>query len=116
MRRWFAEPCQFRVTILEVGPGGDPEHRCRAGHEPGDVYEFSYCTPGGLCGEIFYRLFPILHTFRTEADMRWNFGWQEADRHLMWCPAREVRFELRRLSGDSLALTVPAEAAERVGN
>lgn len=114
MRKWYAEPYRFRVTILEAGAGGGPEHHCRAGHEPGDVCEFSYCTPADLCGDIFHRIYPILHTLRTEADMRWNFGWKEADRHVMWCPARQVRFELRRLTGEGLVLSAPAAEAEKV--
>ena len=113
MRKWYPESCRFRITILEVGSEAEHPAACRAGHEPGDVYEFDYCTPLGLCGDLFHRLVPILHTFRTEADMRWNFGWEEANRKVLWCPSRVVRLELRRLGGQELSVAKEAREAER---
>jgi uncharacterized repeat protein (TIGR04076 family) len=112
MRKWYPEPCRFRITILEVGSETEPPRACRAGHEPGDTYEFDYCTPAEVCGDLFHHLFPTLHTFRTEADMRWNFGWEEGDRKVLWCPGRVVRLELRRLSGHELSAARQAREAE----
>ncbi len=109
MRKWYAEPYRFRLTVLEVGKDGDPR-QCRAGHEPGDVMEFDYCTPAGLCGEIFFALVPVLHTFRTDVDMRRNFGWKEPDRKVMWCPARVVKFELRRFAAEAERVLGVADA------
>jgi uncharacterized repeat protein (TIGR04076 family) len=51
----FHEPVNFTVTVQEA------KGECRAGHRPGDKWEFSWCTPVGMCGSAYHAMYPVLH-------------------------------------------------------
>jgi uncharacterized repeat protein (TIGR04076 family) len=55
-RLLFHEPVTFVVTVQEA-KGTD----CRAGHKVGDCWEFSWCTPEGMCGAAYHAMYPVLH-------------------------------------------------------
>ena len=51
----FHEPVRFLVTVHQA------KGECRAGHKPGDRWEFDWCTPAGLCGSAYHTMYPVLH-------------------------------------------------------
>ena len=51
----FHEPVSFTVTVQ------DAKGECRAGHRPGDQWEFSRCTPAEMCGSAYHVMYPVLH-------------------------------------------------------
>jgi uncharacterized repeat protein (TIGR04076 family) len=92
MKDWYEENVSFKVRVLEVQPDGKAE-RCRAGHEPGDTYEFQYRTPEGLCGEAFHKLWPVLHSLQVKGDFR-KYGSDQPNAVRVWCPSCVVGFEV----------------------
>lgn len=51
----FHEPIFFTVTVIAA------KGNCRADHQVGDRWEFSWCTPVGLCGSAYHSMYPVLH-------------------------------------------------------
>jgi uncharacterized repeat protein (TIGR04076 family) len=51
----YEEPLRFVVTV-RASKGG-----CDLGHEIGDRWEFSRCTPEGICASAFHTMYPVLH-------------------------------------------------------
>jgi len=88
MRKWFHEEEEFEITVLEADT-----NNCRMGHEVADRFHFEFGTPKDLCGDVYFRIYPILHTLRGGGDMR-NFGKREKHRTEVWCPAHVVKFEI----------------------
>ena len=43
--KWF-EPVSFKATVIKEG-------NCRASHREGELFEFDWRTPLGICSESF---------------------------------------------------------------
>jgi uncharacterized repeat protein (TIGR04076 family) len=86
------EVSTFEVKVMGIQPN-DKRGQCPFGHKVGDRYEFGLGTPGGLCGEAFCRMFPILHGLRMGGDLR-TLDADAPDRVMHWCPTRIVQFEI----------------------
>ena len=112
------EVSTFEVKVMGIKPN-DERDQCPFGHKVGDRYEFGLGTPGGLCGEAFCRMFPILHGLRMGGDLR-TLDADAPDRVMHWCPTRIVQFEIiadrqaGSATGESVAQPVePVEPVEQ---
>ena len=70
---------------------------CNAGHKVGDKFEISCRNAAGLCGWLYYNIFPNLAILQTGGDP-WGDGEQVEKGILMRCPDidNEVTIELKR--------------------
>jgi uncharacterized repeat protein (TIGR04076 family) len=73
----FHEPVYFVVTVR--GAKGE----CRSGHRVGDRWEFSWCTPEGLCGSAYHAMYPVLHGLMLTSG---RYEGPAADETLVACP------------------------------
>jgi uncharacterized repeat protein (TIGR04076 family) len=80
------EPVKFKVEIVKDG-------NCRANHKKGQVFEFDWCTPEGMCGESFVGMYPVLHSLRVFGDMR-ELGSPQRNIRVYNCPGRVIQFEI----------------------
>ncbi|NHJ14204.1 MAG: hypothetical protein EAX95_11040 [Candidatus Thorarchaeota archaeon] len=83
---FWHEPVAFRASVLKEG-------NCRANHKEGQVFEFDWCTPKGMCGESFVGMYPVLHSLRVFGDMR-ELGSPHRHIRVYNCPARVIQFEI----------------------
>jgi uncharacterized repeat protein (TIGR04076 family) len=86
----FHEPVYFVVTVHAVK--GD----CRAGHKPGDRWEFDWCTPAGMCGSAYHAMYPVLHGLMMSGG---RYEGPAAEETLVSCPDEgwiTFRIERRR--------------------
>jgi uncharacterized repeat protein (TIGR04076 family) len=69
---------------------------CNAGHKVGDKFEISCRNAAGLCGWLYYNIFPNLAILQTGGDP-WGDGIQVEKGILMRCPDidNEVTIELK---------------------
>jgi uncharacterized repeat protein (TIGR04076 family) len=58
----FHETVSFVVTVQ------DAKDECHAGHKPGDRWEFSWCTPAGMCSSAYHAMYPVLHGLMLTSD------------------------------------------------
>jgi uncharacterized repeat protein (TIGR04076 family) len=72
MKKNFSEEDEFTISVLKA----DTE-KCRMGLEVGDTFTFEFGTPADLCGDVYFHIYPILHTLRGGGDMK-NFGKEES--------------------------------------
>ncbi len=86
---FWEEPVQFKLTILNDG-------NCRAGHQSGDTFVFSWNTPEGICSESFIGMYPILQSLRVMGDMR-ELGSPERNTRIYNCPSRVIQFQINAL-------------------
>jgi len=63
---------------------------CNAGHKVGDKFEISCRNAAGLCGWLYYNIFPNLAILQTGGDP-WGDGIQVEKGILMRCPDIETR-------------------------
>ncbi|NLG24525.1 MAG: TIGR04076 family protein [Clostridiales bacterium] len=70
MKKWLMEDWNFTVTVLAVGPDGDPVGRCRMGFEPGDRFTCRYDCPAGFCPKSMFKLHALCDAMRAGGDMR----------------------------------------------
>ena len=70
--------------------------QCNAGHKVGDKFEISCRNAAGLCGWLYYNIFPNLAILQTGGDP-WGDGIQVEKGILMRCPDidNEVTIELK---------------------
>lgn len=73
----FHEPVYFVVTVQAA------KGECRSGHKVGDRWEFSWCTPGGLCGSAYNAMYPVLHGLMLTSG---RYEGPAADETLVTCP------------------------------
>ena len=85
---WF-ESVGYEVEVIEAAP-------CRAFHEKGQKYQIKdYTTPEGLCLETLHAMYPLLFAGRIEGDFT-KFGSENKDERIFNCPARVVKFKVKR--------------------
>ncbi len=82
----WKEPVSFKVTVVQEG-------NCRAGHKEGEVFEFSWRSPEGICSESFVGMYPVLHALRLRGDMR-ELGSPTRNVRVYTCPSRVIRFKI----------------------
>jgi uncharacterized repeat protein (TIGR04076 family) len=70
---------------------------CNAGHKVGDKFEISCRNAAGLCGWLYYNIFPNLAILQTGGDP-WGDSVQVEKGILMRCPdiENEGTIELKR--------------------
>ncbi len=73
----FHEPVRF-IVIVHAARG-----ECRAGHTPGDRWEFDWCTPPGLCGSAYHTMYPVLHGLMLSGG---SYQGPAAQETLVSCP------------------------------
>ena len=73
----FHEPVSFIVTVQ------DAKGECRASHKPGDQWEFSWCTPAGMCGSAYHAMYPDLHGLMLTSG---RYDGPAAQETLISCP------------------------------
>lgn len=84
----FHEPVRFIVTVQ------DARGECRAGHKVGDRWEFSWCTPAGMCGSAYHALYPALHGLMLTSG---RYEGPAAEQTLVTCPDEGwVTFRIER--------------------
>jgi len=86
LRDKWEEPVSYTVTVIADGT-------CRAGHEVGQSFEFSWRSPEGLCTESLVGMYPILHSMRIFGDMR-ELGSPERNVRVYGCPSQEIKFKI----------------------
>jgi uncharacterized repeat protein (TIGR04076 family) len=86
----FHEPVRFLVTVHQA------RGECRAGHKQGDLWEFDWCTPAGLCGSAYHIMYPVLHALMLTSG---RYQGPAAEETLVSCPDEgwiTFRIERRR--------------------
>ncbi len=83
--KWF-EPVSFKATVIKEGS-------CRASHKEGELFEFDWRTPLGICSESFVGMYPVLHSLRVYGDMR-ELGSPERNVRIYNCPSRVIQFRI----------------------
>jgi uncharacterized repeat protein (TIGR04076 family) len=73
----FHEPVRFIVTVKNA------KGECRASHQPGDKWEFSWCTPAGMCGSAYHAMYPVLHGLMLTSG---RYDGPAAQETLVACP------------------------------
>ena len=70
---------------------------CNAGHKVGDKFEISGRSTAGLCGWLYYDIFPNVVILQAGGDP-WGDGVKVEEGILMRCPDidNEVTIELKR--------------------
>ena len=89
LRDTWEEPVSFSVTVVDDG-------NCRARHEVGQKFEFSWKSLRGLCTESLVGMYPVLHSMRVFGDMR-ELGSSERNVRVYNCPSREIKFRIEAL-------------------
>lgn len=84
----WKESVTFEVEIVEV------KSACRAAHNPGEKFVFSWSTPEGMCGEAFVGMYPVLFSLRINGDMT-LLGSEEKNVRVYTCPSRVVKFKIK---------------------
>jgi len=93
MKRWYPEDWRFTIEVIRVGRENKAEE-CRVGLEPGDTFECTYETPGGLCPTSFIKLFPVLEVVRCQGDLSY-LGGTGACETMCMCPDGVVLFRVK---------------------
>ena len=99
MENWYKEEYNFMITVVSVGKDGNP-HRCRNGHEVGDVYSCGYGCPmpqngeGGFCSKSMSRLFTLQEVVRSGGDLSKLQPKAEKHKGNFRCPNGVVSFSL----------------------
>lgn len=84
----FHEPVKFLVNVQSI------KGECRAGHQLGDTWEFSWCTPDGICGAAYHAMYPVLHGLMLTSG---RYDGPAAEETLVSCPDDGwVTFRLQR--------------------
>jgi uncharacterized repeat protein (TIGR04076 family) len=107
------EPVSYRVEIVKDG-------NCRADHKKGQLYEFDWNTPEGMCGESFVGMYPLLHSLRVFGDMR-ELGSSERNIRIYTCPSRVIQFRIEaiyrcNLCGKTLTIKNGDIVAKKIEN
>ncbi len=91
MEEVFQEPATFRLKVTGIKgaeQGKRPTEVCRVAHYPGQVFEFSYATPEGLCGECYHGMYGLIVALRSLGDMRQISNSKDEDKVSYKCPKR----------------------------
>ena len=99
MNEVFQEPVKFHLKVTEVKgmeKGKLPSDLCRVAHYPGQIFDFAYSTPEGLCGECYHGMYGLIVALRSLGDMRQISNSKEEGKVIYQCPSGVVRFELER--------------------
>jgi uncharacterized repeat protein (TIGR04076 family) len=82
----WKEPISYKVSVIKEG-------YCRADHKEGEVFEFDWRSPRGICSESFVGMYPILHSLRSLGDMR-ELGSSHRNVRVYNCPGRVIQFQI----------------------
>jgi len=84
----YQERVHFTVSVHEAKEG------CNCGHTPGDSWQFSRCTPEGICSEAFHTMYPVIHGLTMGNG---TYRGRAADETLVSCPDHGwVTFKIER--------------------
>ena len=84
----YHERVHFTVSVHEAKEG------CNCGHMPGDSWQFSRCTPEGICAEAFHTMYPVIHGLTMGNG---TYSGPAADETLVSCPDHGwVTFKIER--------------------
>ena len=100
MLNWYKEDYQFKITVVSVGPDGEPK-RCRKGHEIGDTYTCEYGCPGGFCSKSMAILFPLMEAVRSGGELSNLLTGASKHTGMFVCPFNIVTFKLEAYEVDN---------------
>ena len=86
----WKEPVQFKISVVKEGG-------CRADHQMGETFVFTWKTPKGLCSESFIGMYPVLHSLRALGDMQELGGPKSSPARnirIYTCPSRVIQFRI----------------------
>jgi len=99
MKNWYKEDYGFRITVVSVGPDGEPK-RCRNGHEVGDTFTCEYGCPGGFCSKSMAKLFPLMEAVRSGGELSGLLMGASKHTGEFRCPDGVVTFKLEALRNE----------------
>lgn len=109
----WREPVSYKVTVVKEG-------YCRADHKKGEIFEFDWRSPKGICSESFVGMYPILHSLRVWGDMR-EVGSDQRNVRVYNCPGRVIQFQIEatyycNLCGQTLPIKDDKVAGQPIEN